>query len=324
MKHFITRLMPAALLIAATACTNDIDHPATNQLDPPEAAIVVGEDFAVISWNAVGNANEYAYSIDGGAEATTTETIVRIDGLQPETTHAVRLKARKAGSIYFSDSDYSEMSFTTTAHVPVYHVATFADDWDTWYYEYNDDWTVRRVYRLWDGQLDREWIFSYDGANLNVTGKNEYTMTLNDKGLVATFFDGWDDYAFTYDDDGYMVGITRNGEPRSNIVVEDGNIIRWSKFSDGAESWKVHTYTSVPNVAGVHCIYSEQCGASRWLVETGLFGKASADCHATNQWDYSEVGSTFSFEYDSNNCIVKETKVYDGYPENFFYTYFAE
>ena len=106
--------------------------------------------------------------------------------------------------------------------------------------------------------------------------------------------------------------------------THNGNIMKWSRLRDGAEQMKLHTYGAVPNVGGAHCIYSESAGVSRWLVESGLFGKPSASCHTSNGWDYSSSSSLFTFEYDANGCIQKEIKDYEGYVENFFYTYYVE
>ena len=84
------------------------------------------------------------------------------------------------------------------------------------------------------------------------------------------------------------------------------------------------SYSAVPNVGGAHCIYAEGSGPSRWLVETGLFGKASANCHTSSGWQHSAVASTYTFEYDENSCIKEESKNYDGDIEKFYYTYFSE
>ena len=121
-----------------------------------------------------------------------------------------------------------------------------------------------------------------------------------------------------------MTKVEKNGNIASNITIEDGNIMQWTRFSDGVEQFKVQTYSAVPNVSGAHCIYAESSGASRWLVETGLFGKASANCHTSSGWQHSSSTATYTFEYDENSCIKEESKNYDGYIENFYYTYFFE
>ena len=131
-------------------------------------------------------------------------------------------------------------------------------------------------------------------------------MTLNDQGYVATFVDGSNTYEYTYDENGYMTKVEKNGNIASNITIEDGNIMQWTRFSDGVEQFKVQTYSAVPNVSGAHCIYAESSGASRWLVE------------------HSSSTATYTFEYDENSCIKEESKNYDGYIENFYYTYFSE
>ena len=149
-------------------------------------------------------------------------------------------------------------------------------------------------------------------------------MTLNDQGYVATFVDGSNIYEYTYDENGYMTKAEKNGNIASNITIENGNITQWTRFSDGVEQFKVQTYSAVPNVGGAHCIYAEGSGLSRWLVETGLFGKASANCHTSSGWQHSSVASTYTFEYDENSCIKEESKNYDGDIEKFYYTYFSE
>ena len=138
-------------------------------------------------------------------------------------------------------------------------------------------------------------------------------MTLNDQGYVATFVDGSNTYEYTYDENGYMTKVEKNGNIASNITIENGNIMQWTRFSDGIEQFKVQTYSAVPNVSGAHCIYAESSGASRWLVETGLFGKASANCHTSSGWQHSSSTATYTFEYDENSCIKEESKNYDGY-----------
>lgn len=321
----IKYFMALICICTVSACSSDTDHPAKNILDKPEVTVPdLKESSALVTWKAVGNATAYCYSLENGEEVTTDMNTVQLTGLEPDKTYMFKVKAMKPGSLYFEDSEYAEITFTTTSHVKIYRVATFADDWDKWYYEYNDNGTVKRIYRMDGENLDREWIFAYDGNNVSVTGKNEYSITLNEQGYAATFNDGWDVYSYTYNEDGYMTKVERGGKIFSNITIENGNIMKWSKFTDDVEQFKIQTYSSIPNTGGAHCIYSEKAGASRWLMETGLFGKASAYCHETNGWDYSATWSKFTFEYDANGCIVKEMKDYDGYVENFFYTYYSE
>jgi hypothetical protein len=315
-----------AVTLGAAACSNDLEHPAKNVLEAPVVTVPsVKESSALLTWNPVANANTYLYSLDGDEEQSTDQNTIELNGLKPEQSYTFRVKAQKSGSRYFDDSEYTEVTFTTTSHVTVYRVATFGDDWDTWHYEYNNNGTPKHIYRLYNNAIEREWLFDYDGTNVTVTGHDNYAITLNEQGYAATFTNGTDTYEYTYDSDGYMTQVKENGNVVSNITIEDGNIMKWSRFADdGTEQFKIHTYSAIPNVGGAHCIYSESCGAGRWLVETGLFGKASADCHTSNKWDYSDTSSTFTFEYDANNCIAKESKNYNGDVENYYYTYLSE
>lgn len=314
------------MLATAVLCGCDknveSDYPGTNTLDVPSVTVSgVSENSAVISWSAVANATSYIYSMDGGPEDSTENTSVTLNDLTPEQSYTIRVRAQKAGSLYFADSDYAEASFETTSHVAVYRIATFADDWDKWYYEYDDAGLPKRVYRMYDGAVEKEWIFTYSGESLQISGSNNYSITLNGQGYVASLNDGSDDYSYTYDDDGYLVKVERNGDIYSNIVIENGNIVSWSKFDDGTEHLKMHTYSDIPNTGGSHCIYSERAGAGRWLVETGLFGKASAYIHAASQWDYSSSATPYEFKYDDKGCISQEIKSPDDWAENFYYTY---
>lgn len=325
MKKYLYLLIALAAVLSTAACCDDTHYPDKNVLEKPEVTVPsVKESSAIVAWKAIGNATTYLYSLNGGTEQSTDQNTIQLDNLEPEKSYTFKVKAQKTNSIYFEDSEYTEITFKTTSHVAIYRIATFSDDWDKWYYEYNNDGTAKRVYRLTpEGDLDREWLFAYESDKVVVTGKNSYNMTLNGQGYVATFVDGSTTYEYTYNEDGYMTQAKKNGVVSSNMVIENGNIMTWSKFSEGVEVFKIHTYTAIPNVGGAHCIYAESNGPSRWLVETGLFGKASSHCHATNGWEGAS-SSAFTFEYDRDNCIEKEIKDYGGGIESFFYTYFSE
>ncbi len=327
-------LMLSAVALGFTSCGDD-DGPDNgseekNVLATPTSLSVTADDTsATISWTSVANADTYVYSFNGGAEQSTTATSVTFNDLTPETTYTFSVKATKANSIYFEDSEYMSVAFTTAPKavvVPVYHVATYADDWDKWYYEYNADWTPKHIYRLKsDGSVDREWNFAYDGTSLSVTGKNTYDITLNDAGYVEKLIDGSKTYEYTYDADGYLIQVMKDGSVIVNCKYENGNLMEWSKLKDGAEVWKIHTYDmAAANVSNCHAIYPEGIGASRWFVETGLFGKANANLHLTNQWDYSDTGSTFTFDLDENGAVLGEHKLYGTDTENYYYTYVYE
>lgn len=337
MKKSFLFLTLCAAALGFTGCSSDDDGAGgANVLETPMlAAPTVTHNSATFTWKAVDNADMYVYTLNGGSEMQTTEPTVTLSGLTPSTEYSFSIKARKDGSEYFKDSAYATYSFTTNSE-PVasksYRVASFGDDWDTWFYTYNEDGTPKRIYRTADGTpggaLDREWVFTYDGRNLAVKGAKadgsplaDWAITLNDKNLVETMVDGEKTYNYLYDADGYLTQVTKNGEVAVNIVVENGDITRWSKMKDGAEVWKLHTYDVVPNVSGCRATTAEGIGASRWLVESGLFGKGSAHLHTEIKWDYSETGSTYTFDLDGNGCVIGEHKLYGSDLENFHYTY---
>lgn len=212
-------------------------------------------------------------------------------------------------------------------------IATYSEDWgdgmDQWVYTFDEEGTCTGVIRNWvengNAVLDKTWNFSWAYPVLTITGSNNYVITFNSNGLAATMTesgDGWaETYAYTYNSDGYLVSVSRDGDLRSEIVIENGNIKSWTRYSDGEWQTKNHTYSTVENVAGMHSIYSEQSGAGRWLQELGYFGKACKNLCETNQWAHSDIGSTFSYDFDLNENVTKVTKTYDGYDEISLYTW---
>ncbi len=210
-----------------------------------------------------------------------------------------------------------------------YRIASFADDWDTWVYSYDDAGKLVSIVR---GENDRVYEFQYKAPGVVIKytkggeAKNDITLTLNDNGLCTKFVDEYgDEFTYTYDANGYVTSVKKFDELKANVVIENGNIAKWSKFENGAEVWKVHTYGAADNVNGIHNIYAE-FGAGRFLRETGLFGKGTAKLCTVNQWD-KEGGtpSELNYEYDDNGNIVKEIKTFPNKPdskaENYFYTW---
>ena len=109
-----------AVVLGTTACSDDDNHPSTNILDKPEVTVPdVKESSAVITWKAIGNATAYIYSLNNGSEQSTDQNTIQLTGLEPEKSYTFKVKAQKTGSIYFEDSDYAEITFTTTSEVTV-------------------------------------------------------------------------------------------------------------------------------------------------------------------------------------------------------------
>ena len=149
------------------------------------------------------------------------------------------------------------------------------------------------------GNVDREWTV---GAN----------------GYVSSVTKGEKVYTYSYDNDGHLVEIKENGETCSIITWENGNLVSWSKekeLKDEAGNYtiariKAQTYTTQENVGGVHIVFSEKSSLSQWMYETGLFGKASKNLVATDQWTDSETGATFDYRYDEDDYVVASFKYY--------------
>jgi hypothetical protein len=109
MKKYFYLLAMLAVVLGATACSDDDNHPSTNVLDKPKVTVPdVKESSAVITWKAIGNATAYIYSLNNGSEQSTDQNTIQLTGLEPEKSYTFKVKAQKKQSIYFKDSDYAE------------------------------------------------------------------------------------------------------------------------------------------------------------------------------------------------------------------------
>lgn len=207
-------------------------------------------------------------------------------------------------------------------------VATFSlvgDGWaDVYVYEYNTAGQVSRVYRQGEGN-EKDWGFTYKGDSVIVTkasGTVAYRMVVNAAGYVTKATDEWGDVReYAYDANGHMTQVKKNGTVVSNITIQDGCIVSWTKWKDGAEVAKIHTFSAVKNTFKIQNISSEATDPSRWMYETCLFGVPSEYMCESSKWADSETTATYTYEYDANGCPIKEHKNYGGDLEEFEYTW---
>lgn len=114
MKKFL-QIVCCMLLITPplVSCSDDDPETDPTKLDTP--ALVkneVGQTSFSVKWSAVKHAEGYVYTLDGGAEKSTTQTEIRFDQVTPDTDYTVKVKAVSTDRLY-TDSDWATIEVTT-------------------------------------------------------------------------------------------------------------------------------------------------------------------------------------------------------------------
>lgn len=197
------------------------------------------------------------------------------------------------------------------------------DEWDKYYFFYNADGTLKDVKRnpAEDGvTYERTWAFTWNGKTATVKFIKEgveqgpLSFTLGSNGFVSTYTDTWGDVRnITYDASGHMTKVTKgDSDVKCNCVWENGDLKKWSRFTDDGEHFKIQTFLADENVGGIFPDATDKAGIDRWMIEVGLFGKPSKHLLDQAAWDNSEAIAVQTYEKDADNFVTKVSKVYDG------------
>jgi hypothetical protein len=215
-------------------------------------------------------------------------------------------------------------------------VHTFATEMygytNTYTYNYGSDGKITKVTRLEEGEgntYNTTYNFHYSGDTIRITRIEHpsteegayYTIILGSNGYAASFADEWDLWTYTYNSDNYLVRVDRNGNLRSEITVTNGNIETWTRSQNDEWQTKTQTYFGDENKGGCNTVYSEGAVPARWVVETGLFGKACKNLCQTSKWNHSDVTANYTYVKDNNDYVTTETKDYSGDLELARYTW---
>ena len=190
------------------------------------------------------------------------------------------------------------------------------DEWDKYAFTYGADGKISVVNR---NEGERTWTFTWSGNTATVAYvkegevKDPYTFTLGANGFVSTFTDTWGDVRnCTYDAEGHLLKVDKAGEVKCNCVWKDGDLEKWSRFSDGAEQFKIQSFLVDENVGGIFPDATDKAGLDRWMIELGLFGKPSKHLLDQATWDGSGAIAVQTYEKDEDGFVTKVSKVYDG------------
>jgi len=190
------------------------------------------------------------------------------------------------------------------------------DEWDKYAFTYGTDGKISVVNR---NEGERTWTFTWSDNKATVKYVKEgeeqspLSITLGSNGYVSTFTDTWGDVRnCAYDADGHLLKVDKAGDVKCNCVWENGNLAKWSRFSDGAEQFKIQSFLVDENVGGVFPDATDKAGIDRWMIELGLFGKPSANLLDMATWDGSDAIATHAYTKDEDGFVTKIEKVYDG------------
>ena len=156
-----------------------------------------------------------------------------------------------------------------------------------------------------------KYAFTYGAdGKISVVNRNEGERTWT---FVSTYTDTWGDVRnCTYDAEGHLLKVDKAGEVKCNCVWKDGDLEKWSRFSDGAEQFKIQSFLVDENVGGIFPDATDKAGIDRWMIEIGLFGKPSKHLLDQATWDGSGAIAVQTYEKDEDGFVTKVSKVYDG------------
>lgn len=166
----------------------------------------------------------------------------------------------------------------------------------------------------------------YSGTKLTIYNvyegnkTTEYECEVNAQNFItkATYGDG-NVLEFTYDKNGYMTECKKNGavENGTKQLIEDGNIMYWTRYDSENSFFRMKKagYLSKANLGGTQTHWAEDANMKRWTWEAGLLGKTSVKVLEWCRWfnfgdEPAPKTAVYTYEYDANGCIAKETKWY--------------
>ena len=166
---------------------------------------------------------------------------------------------------------------------------------------------------------ERTWTFTWNGNKADIhyikdgEDKGNFPLTLGANGFITNMVTDYGEAAvLSYDKDGYLTKIERGGALKSNLVWQNGNLVKWSRFSSGKEEFKNQTFLADENIAGIFPDSNDKVDINRWMFELGMCGKPSANLLDQAAWDGAEDIAVLKYTKDADGYVTKVEKYYGG------------
>lgn len=339
-KQLFILTVAAAMAISVTSCKKDKNAPSLTTkavTSVTSTTATTGGDITSEGSSAVTargvcwstNANPTisdSKTSDGSGPGTFTSVIT---DLTPGSLYHVRAYATNSdGTAYGADIQFSTSSLIKSV--------SFYADWqggtELWQFTYDADSKITKFDDYWEGELDKTIMYDYSVAGqltLTRDGSTYAQYNLSSEGYITQDQDG---NTYEYDANGFLTKFYEFWDDASHLkyFIENanGNVTRITTYDDDgvtAKKIKEFFYTSGVNIDGI-----QQTNAvdNEWKQMGNFYGVPSS--YLVDYFEYwdprqepiTKSKSSFDYEFDNNNKVVKATKTLtDGSTEVWEYGY---
>ncbi len=186
----------------------------------------------------------------------------------------------------------------------------FSDGFDSWTY-YTDD--QGRISRVKSGTTSKVWDFDWRDSGIDIRGSDTFELEFGPEGMVSDLTDSRGNrYRYEYDRRGYMTSVLKNGNTVASMKMTGGNTAAVAAITqdvsgrDSSIAFCDYHYREEANSCGIHSVLSGRSGIPRWLLETGLFGRATERLPAGYRWNDDGRGGSFEYVFDADGNVIRQ------------------